>query len=130
MPNYNWKCQVCETINEAENTICKKCSCPAECTAEDIERWDKHTGLRKPTKPSIYNNTQGPLAKVDNCPQCGLLMLIKDTKCPHCGHLLSNEETIILQEKFYQTRKKGIIWGVIVILILFFLLYFIFKNTT
>ena len=37
MPSYDWKCQVCDSSNDASADICTTCKSPANLSALDIE---------------------------------------------------------------------------------------------
>ena len=37
MPSYDWKCQVCDSTNDASADLCATCKSPANLSAVDIE---------------------------------------------------------------------------------------------
>lgn len=47
MPNYDWRCQVCDSVNPGSSIACNSCGCPAEVNAYEIERRKKAWGANE-----------------------------------------------------------------------------------
>lgn len=47
MPNYDWRCQVCDSVNPDSSIACNSCGCPAEVNGYEIERRKKALGSKE-----------------------------------------------------------------------------------
>lgn len=47
MPNYDWRCQVCDSVNHDSSIACNSCGCPAEVNAYEIERRKQALGVKE-----------------------------------------------------------------------------------
>ncbi len=69
MPNYIWRCHVCDCRNEAETYRCARCGCPDEVNAYEIEerkrRYELHPENYPLVAPAQFDKPRDPTRRAD-----------------------------------------------------------------